>query len=100
MGSLRARLRDPGAGPLSEFRRRAAFPRQSTESGVWTVFDKRDWPGGSLADQLGFALRHEHTDFLISKRLCDAAPADAFAELVARRPQRTRRAGRGISIST
>ena len=32
------------------------------ESGAWTVFDKRYWPGGSLADHLGFALRHEDID--------------------------------------
>ena len=56
------------------------------EEGGWTVFDKRYWPGDSLADHLGFALRHEDIDLLIFKRLCDAAPAEAFAEMVRAAP--------------
>jgi hypothetical protein len=56
------------------------------ESGAWTVFDKRYWPGDSLADHLGFALRHEDIDLLIFKRLCEAAPAEAFAEMVRAAP--------------
>ena len=56
------------------------------EEGGWTVFDKRYWPGDSLADHLGFALRHEDIDLLIFKRLCDAAPAEAFAEMVCAAP--------------
>jgi hypothetical protein len=56
------------------------------EKGGWTVFDKRYWPGDSLADHLGFALRHEDIDLLIFKRLCDAAPAEAFADMVRSAP--------------
>jgi hypothetical protein len=56
------------------------------ESGAWTVFDKRYWPGDSLADHLGFALRHEDIDLLIFKRLCEAAPAEAFAQMVRAAP--------------
>lgn len=56
------------------------------EEGSWTVFDKRYWPGNSLAGHLGFALRHEDIDLLIFKRLCDAAPAEAFAEMVRAAP--------------
>ena len=56
------------------------------EEGKWTVFDKRYWPGDSFADHLGFALRHEDIDLLIFKRLCDAAPAEAFAEMVRAAP--------------
>lgn len=54
--------------------------------GDWTVFDKRYWPGDALADHLEFALRHEDIDLLVLKRLCDAAPADAFAEMVRAAP--------------
>ena len=39
-----------------------------------TVFDKRYWAGDTFADQLTFALRHEHIDLLILKRIFDAAP--------------------------
>jgi hypothetical protein len=56
------------------------------EAGIWTVFDKRYWPGDSFADHLGFALRHEDIDLLIFNRLCEAAPADAFAEMVRAAP--------------
>lgn len=56
------------------------------ESGGWAVFDKRYWPGDGLADHLGFALRHEDIDLLIFKRLCEVAPAEAFAEMVRAAP--------------
>lgn len=56
------------------------------QEGNWTVFDKRYWPGDSFADHLAFALRHEDIDLLIFKRLCDAAPADAFARMVRAAP--------------
>lgn len=44
------------------------------EHGPWTVFDKRYWPGETLADHLVFALRHEAIDLLILKRVFDAIP--------------------------
>jgi Fic/DOC family len=44
------------------------------EEGGWAVFDKRYWPGDTFADHLTFALRHEHIDLLILKRVFDAAP--------------------------
>ena len=56
------------------------------EAEGWTVFDKRYWPGDSLADHLGFALRHEDIDLLIFKRLCNVAPAEAFADKVRAAP--------------
>jgi hypothetical protein len=56
------------------------------ESGDWTVFDKRYWPGERFADHLGFALRHDDIDLLIFKRLCEAAPAEAFARMVRAAP--------------
>ena len=56
------------------------------EDGNWKVFDKRYWPGNTLADHLGFALRHEDIDLLVFKRLSDAAPADAFAGMVRAAP--------------
>jgi hypothetical protein len=54
---------------------------QREEEG-WTVFDKRYWPGETLADHLDFALRNEDIDLLVFKRLCDAAPAEAFVGMI------------------
>lgn len=52
----------------------------------WTIFDKRYWPGDSFADHLIFALRHEHIDFLILKRIFDAAPQGEIETLVRAEP--------------
>ena len=46
----------------------------SRESGSWTLFDKRYWPGDTFQDHLTFALRHEPIDLLVLKRILDAAP--------------------------
>ncbi|HWR50137.1 MAG TPA: hypothetical protein VN428_03465 [Bryobacteraceae bacterium] len=51
-----------------------------------TIYDKRYWPGETFAGHLGFALRHEHLDLVIFKRLCDAAPAEAFADIIREAP--------------
>src|SRR5713101_8061547 len=48
----------------------------------WTVFDKRYWPGNTLADHLSFALRHEPIDLLILKRLFEAAPKATVEDFV------------------
>jgi hypothetical protein len=42
------------------------------EEGIWTIFDKRYWPGDTFADHLLFALRHEDIDLLILKRVFEA----------------------------
>src|SRR4051812_41850126 len=52
------------------------------EEDRWTVFDKRYWPGETLADHLVFALRHEHLDLLVLKRIFDAVPPNEFETLV------------------
>lgn len=41
---------------------------------VWNVFDKRYWPGNTVADHLTFALRHDETDLLVLKRIFEAVP--------------------------
>jgi len=56
-----------------------------TEEG-WVVFDKRYWPGNTLADHLTFALRHEDIDLLILKRLFDAVPRAEIEALVRTAP--------------
>jgi len=53
---------------------------------TWRIYDKRYWPGDTFADHLGFALRHEDIDLLIFRRLCEAAPAAAFADLIRAAP--------------
>ena len=52
------------------------------EEGGWTVLDKRYWPGDSFAGHLIFALRHEHLDLLVLKRVFDAVPPAELETLV------------------
>lgn len=56
------------------------------EEGICKVFDKRYWPGDTIADHLTFALRHEDLDLLILKRAFDAMPAKVLEELVSATP--------------
>ena len=49
---------------------------------VWTVFDKRYWPGDTVAAHLTFALRHEETDLLVLKRIFEAVPQAEVEALV------------------
>jgi hypothetical protein len=56
------------------------------EQGAWSVFDKRYWPGDTLADHLTFALRHEDIDLLILKRVFAAAPRSEIETMVRRAP--------------
>jgi hypothetical protein len=44
------------------------------QEGDWAIFDKRYWPGDTLADHLGFAMRHEPIDLLLLKRIFAAVP--------------------------
>src|SRR5215831_11262431 len=52
------------------------------EEGGWAVLDKRYWPGENFANHLLFALRHEHLDLLILKRVFDAVPPVELETLV------------------
>jgi hypothetical protein len=56
------------------------------DEGAWTVFDKRYWPGDTLADQLTFALRHEDIDLLILKRVFEAMPRAEIEAMVRAAP--------------
>ena len=56
------------------------------QEGIWTVYDKRYRPGGSLADHLGFSLRHEELDLLVLKRVFDAVPQAEIEALVRATP--------------
>lgn len=49
---------------------------------VWTIFDKRYWPGDTFADHITFALRHEEIDLLILKRIFEAVPQSEVEALV------------------
>jgi Fic/DOC family len=55
----------------------------------WRVFDKRYWPGETLAAQLGFALRHENLDLLILKQALEAATTSELQALVRDTPTST-----------
>lgn len=57
--------------------------------GVWTVFDKRYWPGDELAGHLEFLLKHEDADLLVLKRIFDALPQAEIEELVRAAPTAT-----------
>ncbi len=52
----------------------------------WTVFDKRYWPGTEFSDHLAFALKHEHLDLLILKRIFELAPKKAVEVFVKAAP--------------
>src|ERR1019366_4822208 len=52
------------------------------EEGAWTVFDKRYWPGDTLADHLAFALRREALDLLLLKRVFEAVPRTEVEAIV------------------
>jgi hypothetical protein len=54
--------------------------------GAWTVFDKRYWPGEDLADHLAFILKHEDADFLLLRRIFEAAPQAEIEALVRATP--------------
>jgi hypothetical protein len=54
--------------------------------GVWRVFDRRYWPGDTLADHLTFALRHEPIDLLILKKIFEVVPSREFVVLVRSAP--------------
>lgn len=48
----------------------------------WSVFDRRYWPGDTLADHLTFAFRHEDLDLLVLKRIFEAAPPAEIAAFI------------------
>jgi hypothetical protein len=52
------------------------------KEGIWTIFDKRYWPGDDFADHLLFALRHEDIDLLILKRVFEAVPPGEIEALI------------------
>lgn len=61
----------------------------SRETGDWTIYDKRYWPGEDFGDHLSFALRNENLDLLVLKRIFDAAPPDTVATFVRSAPTGT-----------
>ena len=52
----------------------------------WSIFDRRYWPGDTLADHLTFALRHEDLDLLVLKRIFEAAPVAEIAAFIRAAP--------------
>jgi hypothetical protein len=56
------------------------------KEGIWSIFDKRYWPGDEFADHLLFALRHEDIDLLILKRVFEAVPPAKIEALIQAAP--------------
>ncbi len=56
------------------------------QEGDWRIFDKRYWPGETLADHLNFALRREAIDLLLLKRILEAAPKADLLRMVRAAP--------------
>jgi hypothetical protein len=54
--------------------------------GVWTVFDRRYWPGAEFVDHLTFFLKREDIDFLVLKRIFDTVPRAEVESLVRAAP--------------
>jgi hypothetical protein len=52
------------------------------QEGDWAIFDKRYWPGDTLADHLSFAVRHEPIDLLLLKRIFTAVPPAEIESLI------------------
>src|SRR5258707_633269 len=52
------------------------------EEEIWTIFDKRYWPGDTFADHLLFALRHEDIDLLILKRVFEAVAQSEIEAII------------------
>jgi hypothetical protein len=52
------------------------------QAGGWAIFDKRYWPGDTLADHLSFAIRHEPIDLLLLKRIFTAVPPAEIESLI------------------
>jgi hypothetical protein len=52
------------------------------QEGDWAIFDKRYWPGDTLADHLSFAVRHEPIDLLLLKRIFTAVQPAEIAALI------------------
>lgn len=53
---------------------------------LWTVFDRRYWPGDDLSGHLGFMLKHERDDLLVAKRIFDALPQAEIEKMVRAAP--------------
>ena len=72
------------AGPV---RHRSCVSQQHVrgsrrQEGDWTIFDRRYWPGDTLADHLSFALRHEPIDLLLLKLTFTAVPPAEIEPLI------------------
>ena len=78
--SIQAPVREPSC--ISETHIRGS--RRLEDS--WSLFDRRYWPGDTLQDHLGFALRHEPLDLLILKRLFETVDANLMAAFVRESP--------------
>ena len=59
------------------------------QDGLWVVFDKRFSLEDTLADHLGFALRHETIDLLLLKCLFDVVPKEEIEAFVRATPTGT-----------
>tara|TARA_R110002110_G_scaffold7117_17_gene36125 strand:- start:3621 stop:5168 length:1548 start_codon:yes stop_codon:yes gene_type:complete len=78
--SLKVPVRDPACVSQKHVRGSRRM------EGMWRVFDKRYWPGGSFADHLTFALRHEDIDLLTLKRVFDAIPPQVMIDFITNAP--------------
>lgn len=54
--------------------------------GPWTIYDKRYRPDNTLASHLSFALKQEHIDLLVLKRLFEAIPEEEMRHFVEEAP--------------
>lgn len=55
-------------------------------NGIWSVFDKRYAPDETLEGNMNFAFRHENMDILLLKRILEAVPERAIADIVTGAP--------------
>src|SRR5260370_21768118 len=74
--SIKAPLRHPSC--VSEKQLRGS----RREEGVWTIFERRYWPGDAFQDHFAFALRHEPIDLLVLQLLFEAVNPEVIATYV------------------
>jgi hypothetical protein len=77
---IRAPVRDPACISNKHVRGNKRI------EGAWQLFDKRYLPDDTLKGHLNFALRHEHIDLLILKRVFDAVPPEEIETIVRATP--------------
>lgn len=75
----------PVANPSCVSQRHVRGSKRS--DGTWNIYDKRYRPESTLEGHLTFAMRHEMVNLLLLKRVLQAVPETALAEMIRTKPR-------------